>query len=423
VRRTNALAKAIGGLRRSCRRLAVSLLLGVAGCSSANYLDEMPTPQRVAREIQGASDVETALRQAAAFDALMDAMLLLGHPDGDRSGPLPPEQATRFRAYYEMKATTLARAKLSNAQLLDWEVSGSGRAFQREVIQKYLSPGTLKAAQSAAKAYASYKIELRPAPRTAVARGSAFDVLRVREVRIALQLSVACFGLLLLLGVYGEFKRVGLSPGEPASLQAGFRRYAVHSVTGMVRSPSQALESVTTLSGTAASYATSTETHVHSQFFIEHPGGEVGVQLVDVRLPLREGHRLSAVWAIRNGKARGPYIIFRNHTTNERIYIESALRRILRPRVWPLPVLVALVWAIALQAIPPGGTVDQAPVAGGIASALTFFTTIAWFTGRAIVGRLRVRRFKRNEAVALMSLLDARARDIVGGPGGWVAPV
>lgn len=110
--------------------------------------NELPTPQRVIQDIQGTSETDTALRQCTALDSLMDEIFLLEYPHGDGGSPLPPKAFTKLKAYYDAKA----QISCPGAELIQFEVTEEGKKFQRKVLQKYLSQGTLAAAEAAAKA-------------------------------------------------------------------------------------------------------------------------------------------------------------------------------------------------------------------------------------------------------------------------------
>ena len=54
----------------------------------------------------------------------------------------------------------------------------------------------------------------------------------------------------------------------------------------------------------------------HHEFFLQDDKGqEQSFQTVDLDFPCREGQTVSVVWAIPEGKDRGPYIHVRNHNT------------------------------------------------------------------------------------------------------------
>lgn len=97
------------------------------------------------------------------------------------------------------------------------------------------------------------------------------------------------------------------------------------------------------------------------------------------------------MWAIRRLRSHGYYILFRNHSTNEDTYVNSALRHILRPRLWPLLMLLVLLWSLALLDIPNGGpTFDLNVGISGSGAGVVKLTLIAipsWLVMRPIVGR------------------------------------
>jgi hypothetical protein len=76
-------------------------------------------------------------------------------------------------------------------------------------------------------------------------------------------------------------------------------------------------------------YVTSSTT-VHDQIFIQHNGREWAVQLSNFNIACREGHHVTAVWAIKNGDERGPYILVANHTTGESYRADTTISQFVR---------------------------------------------------------------------------------------------
>src|SRR5262249_29011814 len=127
----------------------------------------------------------------------------------------------------------------------------------------------------------------------------------------------------------------------------------------------------------------------------------------------------SAAWAIRRGRKRGPYFLFCNHSTRQRIDVNSALRRIVRPRVWPAFMLFVASWAstIFLVAADDAGL----DVAAKASSGLTV-DGFAWLVLTPFVGMWRARRFKAHAEQRLIDAMNQRAGKIVGAADGWVTP-
>lgn len=230
----------------------------------------------------------------------------------------------------------------------------------------------------------------------------------VGTVRTALFGIAALSTLLFLVGLFGELQGARIGGANQSTLVAGFRRYEVHTVTGFVRSPTKALK---------------TQMMVSDQFFVAHQNGETPFRLVDFNFPLRDGHRFSAVWAIRKGRERGPFIMFRNHTTNQRIVVDKVLRGMLRPRIWPLLALLVAVWAIGLQSLLALMNFSQSEIglAIPIAMGITIWGILGWSLALSIVSSRRVTRFKQRELSEIWNALEARAQGLSERMEGWAS--
>jgi hypothetical protein len=387
-----------------------------------SFWRDMPEAAQVARDMIGRDDLDTAARQHAAFVLLLD--LVNVSADGKGQLPWPAREQALSRAYSSALPHLDAISRANGRHEDMWARSRglqADRSFTRPLLRRYFSETALREIEPFVSGFEFKAKQLL--------RQAAVQRSRSRGVGAELQeyapTIAALSGGLFLLGIIGGFRRVGLSADSPSRLVAGFRRYDVHTVTGVVRNPSKGFETRTHVSGTGYNVTSSHETHVHDQFFIAHPQGEKTIQLVDVNLPVRDGHRFSAVWAIRKRAKRGPYIIFRNHSTNECTYIDRSLRRILNPRIWPLLMFLLAAWTLTLQSLPRGPSFDQSfsqSVQGPVAVILTLLGTLGWLAMRAIVGRWRVRRFKKKDAKRLLDVLDARAKESVGNAEAWASP-
>jgi hypothetical protein len=65
-------------------------------------------------------------------------------------------------------------------------------------------------------------------------------------------------------------------------------------------------------------HVSSTTVDHHEFFLADAEGNEESFKLVDFDFPCREGHTLSVIWTIPEGKDTGPVFHVRNHNTNER---------------------------------------------------------------------------------------------------------
>ncbi len=388
---------------------------------------DMPEAARVASDVTGENDLDTAARQHAAF-VLLIALVNLS-ADGRGQLPWPPRERALNGAYYHALPDLHALGAATGQQDDLWVRSlglQADRSFTRPFLRRYFSERALREIEPYISGFEA-RASRQSVPRTQFSSRVPAAVIPARLVstaRTALFGVAALSTLLFLVGLVGELKGARIGGANRSTLVAGFRRYEIHTVTGFVRSPSKALETRTMVSGNQYNVSSSSTTYVHDQFFIAHPNGETSFQLVDFNLPLREGHRLSAVWAIRKGRERGPYIMFRNHTTNERIVVDKVLRRMLRPRIWPLLVLVVGVWAIGLySALPFIMKFSESDIAlvMPLAMTLTAFGILCWTVAFLIVMFGRVRRFKRRELSQMSETLDAKAQGLIGRMEGWAS--
>lgn len=389
---------------------------------------DMPEAARVASDVTGKDDLDTAARRHAAF-VLLIALVNIS-ADGRGQLPWPPREIALNKAYSHALPDLHVLGVAAGREDELWAQSRrfqSDRSFTRPVLRRYFSEEALREIEpyiSGFEARARHVSAPRPAQFSARVPAAVIPEPLAGNVRTALLGVGALSTLLFLVGLLGELKGIRLGGANRSTLKAGFRRYELHNVTGFVRSPSKALETRTMVSGNQYGVSSSSTTYVHDQFFIVHPNGEKPFQVVDFNLAVREDHRLSVVWAIRKGRDWGPYVMFRNHTTNERIVADKVLRGMLRPRIWPLPVLVVGVWAIGLYsalAVPNLSESDIA-VAVPIAMTVTALGILCWTVAFLIVLFGRVRRFKRRELSQLSETLDARAQGLIRSVEGWASP-
>jgi hypothetical protein len=114
-------------------------LFCLSGCSTRNYLNELPDAVQVVRDFQVTDSQESAQRQAEAFNVLMDAVRAVGnHLDGSRFSA--PEYA-KFHAYYNTRDEVLRQAGFRTGTQ-DWRPPNG---FRQEVMHKYLSRRSLDA--------------------------------------------------------------------------------------------------------------------------------------------------------------------------------------------------------------------------------------------------------------------------------------
>jgi hypothetical protein len=89
-------------------------------------------------------------------------------------------------------------------------------------------------------------------------------------------------------------------------------------------------------------------------------GSEHALRLQNWDLSVRESHLLTAVWLVKKGRKKGPYVAIHNHSLNETDYNEKELAKMHRS-LWILLVSLALFF------IPVGTGMKLLFVAAGLA--------------------------------------------------------
>lgn len=115
------------------------------------------------------------------------------------------------------------------------------------------------------------------------------------------------------------------------------------------------------------SSTTTTHDMVHLQ---DDTGGEHAIRLQNWDLAVRQTHRLTAVWLVRQGKKGGPYVAIHNHTLNQTDYDDKLLAKLHRS-TWI--VLVSLAMLLV-------------PISGGLRVMLCI-AGLAWWWYRGVAGR------------------------------------
>lgn len=391
---------------------------------------QMPEAAQVLADITGRDDFDAAVRRHAALDLLL--VLVTVSADGKGQRPWPAREQELHRQYTQALPHLMEIGRADNRADELWsrtrQLQGDP-AFLRSVVARYFSGPALREIEPFVSAFQAraQRWEAQSAAEAARAAAAAppVDLVAVLAAQAvpALPLATGLFALLLLLGIVGELKGFRLGGETHSKLIAGFRRYDLGSVTGIVQSPSTVRETRTLVTGNAEYIGTRSETTVHVDFFIAHPDGEMAIQLVDVNLPLRHGHHLSAVWATRRRRSWSPFIMFRNHTTNQRTYIDHELRRILRPRLWPLLPMLLLVWTAGFSDILTRYALVQQPEIDAVALGslnITLGATAGWLVAASLITRLRIRRFRRKESLRVSEALDTTASALAGSAEGLV---
>jgi hypothetical protein len=161
-------------------------------------------------------------------------------------------------------------------------------------------------------------------------------------VRNRLQLEFAVAALLLVFAIWRERQTFGPDPGNPLLLRAGWRRYALSTITGAVVNYSEETRRFRKV--TDRDVLETTDTTV--SFLLQGDDGG-SVKIEDQRitsLGAKDARKMSAILAIRVGKKFGPCVVLLNHDNNSGHTFEHALGRILNPWLWPVLPALWLLW-------------------------------------------------------------------------------
>lgn len=363
------------------------------------WIDQAPTVAQVARDVQGSDPVDTGARQAAAFSILWLGIQVW--TDRVDDGQMSSRAAAKWGEY--RRAWSAKISEVGNIKPLDYS---QDTAFIRDLLGRYFAPDYVQAVLEWKEKARRPRLPTTigaPPPRAADPVQAAATVRPVAGSGPSATEVLLLAGMvaLLVLGLARESRPFGLDEGDPLKVNGGWGMYRLYKTTGTVLSPTKSHVVTTHVSGGGGNrpVTSSTSETIHDQFFIRDcNGGEQSIQVTDVNVALREGHELSAAWAIPKGKEQGPYFLFRNHSTQSVDFIDRVVRDMLKPHKWPvLPLLgsaVMLAWwlksdALLLVALP---------------GALVIF-----FIVRSYVIRGRVAQFKREVGRRFVPILDQRA--------------
>lgn len=325
-------------------RLVSSLFAVLVGVGSpavvqAQSAADFPTVEEVREEHQGGDELDTAARHAAAFTILM-----LEIKDTTGKHPwtiqdMPPDAQARYHEYAEARQDAYDLGGQSGMFKYYHD-----RGFTYEVKKPRLPPSKRALAVVARPLIAVGEM-------AADAGASVVDVSRVFGAIVFSVLAVIALLLQIL-------RRVRISESKPNELRVGRRRYQLFTHTGEVTHymKGHSVRTHVTSSGgyqgtthstapTVSSYST---THVHQNFWIRRANGkELELDLTDWSVSVHDGHIVSPIYAAKRGKDWGPLVGIHNHSTDETMYHDWALRKIVKVRAWPVLVVSLLSSAAA----------------------------------------------------------------------------
>jgi hypothetical protein len=313
------------------------------------YLVEMPSVERVLAEIDGRDERATAVRRVAAFshlrkivESLAGGRLYANQLTSDEKRIIADYNAARFAITNPIQAALTQENRPSWFSAVDTlELSDD---YRNELLDLFFS-------ERWAKEYLEVTSTARQNLRRSIdsrqgigASSIAFELAPAVRNRLRLEFAIAA--LLVALALWRETRPFGPDRGNPLLLRAGLRRYTLSTVTGAPVNYSEETRRFREGRRSAHSYDVTETTDTTVSFTIQdHAGGSV--QFVDERLSwlgARNAKKMSAVLATRMGKRRGVCVTILNHDDNTGYDFEPALRRILKPWLWPVLPALWLVW-------------------------------------------------------------------------------
>jgi hypothetical protein len=128
-----------------------SLVLAPAFAQPA-YLAEMPSAERVRREIQGASPLDTLAQQAAAIDGLRQILQVRTERVGALADPasLTAEERALVESYNAASRTIFSTPNIEQSELTELSLRyATDRNFENALIEHFFSPSWVTDYQAA----------------------------------------------------------------------------------------------------------------------------------------------------------------------------------------------------------------------------------------------------------------------------------
>lgn len=324
---------ALGGAQARAQRL------------EPGYLVEMPSAERVVAEITGRNERDTALRRVTALSQLRRIVESLA---GNRlfGNQLTPDEKRIIADYNTARAAIAGpiEAALTQGDRPKWfgdvAVLEASDEYRDELLGTFFS-------ERWASDYLGVTFRARQNLRRSVdaregngASSIAFELAPAVRNRLRLEFAVAA--LLLAFAIWRERQTFGPDPGNPLLWRAGWRRYALLTITGGAINYSEETRRFRKV--TDRDVLETTDTTV--SFLLQGDDGG-SVKIEDQRitsLGAKNARKMSAVLATSVGKKFGPCIVLLNHDNNSSHTFERALGRILNPWLWPVLPALWLLW-------------------------------------------------------------------------------
>lgn len=364
--------------------LLLLLLLAPAHAAAGptSLLAEMPPPEQVSARLHGSDAFDTAARRSAALLHL--AAMTQSLPGGRARAPRSAQRQRELIHAYEGAAAQTQRAFLDGLPPAERAQPDAAERLERAVVSLTRDPEFQRQVLTAffsAEFRATYKrvaAPLRPrntAPAAAPALSTAAQVLDTLEPDLPPRwrwlknrwLWCALLALWSLLGYRNLLQRPHADPQDPLLLTLGGARYRLSRHLGVVTDVQRWTEarqeqtqrtvyydngykvvgnSIIPVVGTTTVPETVTRLETRMQLMVKSASGQSkDFDWTRRQLPFSVGQGFAAVWAVREGDARGPFLFFHNYDLGRSEFCVE-LYSLLGPALWPLfPLTAALLCA------------------------------------------------------------------------------
>lgn len=373
-----------------------------------------PTVEQVMADTRGNDIDDTAARQRAALDELRVLV------DDITQFKAAPAYRALYHRYAEgaSQIEMAARTRLAvgpDSPYLHW-LNRSARyrvpVLREALVKRYLSPQEQVAAARAAASHEASKL------RRIDKQDADQQAQRTAQMSSLMTWGgIVALGLLVSATMTAALGARRLDAQDPWQIGRRGRHSRLHRITGTVRSPTGTPTASAMVTGGHVMITGNTvhqaPVRVHVQqgldqrFFLHASDGrEHDIAVSDLHLGLRDGHRLSAVFAIKAGKETGEYLAFWNHSTRQLVFDDRRLRRTLAAGGWVLGPMMALGAALSIALGVPFPSAVHLQIQGVVGAVVAL---AIWVGFVRVLGVLQMHQFKHEFKSRTLPQLDAAA--------------
>lgn len=334
------------------------------------YLKSMPSVKKVMSDFQSNDKLDAAAQRSAAFTLLKDMMAVItdnemGHKK--RSQLYQQKHDAYHKAWSDVQKEALStfdpkETGLQSPRARWYEKEGNYRFspdFEKKILDLYFPPEWQKRYQDIKNRYAGYDetpatsgtTMEAPAPKKRTAMAG-------NQTRQIFLIALATLLIVVMPVVIFVVQKPYTLSGDQVHVRG--RKFQLYHITGIVVGKDRDKETQVHSTGggydsttgryTSPTYHTTTT--IHERIYLQDgEGKEHVIELTNWDLPVRPDHHITAIWAIRNKRQRGPYIQVLNHTTGRQHYMKNIIATMLQP-VWKRWYTLIFLVLLALSFIP-----------------------------------------------------------------------